>query len=148
MSNKPILFTARTDGSAVPAGVPGESGYLSAVSNPPVGASASYINLITKSLDPGVWAVQGLLYINSETSTGLTTISGAISLTSAALDAPPAWVGRSYCAAGTDITAITPVRFLSLSSTTTVYLVARADYSSAGTAAWGVSSMMTWQRIG
>jgi len=147
MSNKPILFTARTDGSAVPAGVPGESGYLNAVSNPPVGASNAYINLVTKVFDPGIWAIQGMVYMNRGTATGLDLVVGAISLTSQAIDPSPSWVGTSYLPAG-DFSVNTPTRFLNISTPTTVYLVARTGYTTAGNAAWGTASIMTWQRIG
>ena len=135
----------RTDGVAVAAGYVGENGYLAA-SATSVGSSGNYVNLITKVLQPGVWAVQGSVYINVGSATGVTAGTGAISLTSGTVDASPSWTGRTNVSTQ-DVSASTPLRFLTVSVATTVYLVARLDYSSAGTAAWSTSSTLNWFRI-
>ena len=125
-----------TDGSNAPSGQIGE--VIS--SNVTTGVSVSgVINLTSIALTAGDWDVQGEVWITFGNSGG-TSPQAAMGLTSAVFPAAPSLTaarntlqGVSFAASAQAILPLKPFR-LSVSSTTTVYLMAAATSTPNGTA--------------
>lgn len=137
-----------TTGNAIASGYVGEANYQSPAANVTPGSTTVYVNVTSKTLTSGVWAVSGSVYLNSGTAVGLTLLIGGISLTSAAIDASPSWIGALSSLGSNNASSVsTPVRFFNFSTSTTVYLVGRIDYSSLGTAVFSTASTLNYVRI-
>lgn len=113
-----------------------------------VGASASYKNITSISLSPGDWDVSGTVAIDPGTGTSFSLIAGGVSLTSGTQDASNNGGVTDLPANGANIVfgCLSPRR-ISVSVTTTVYLVGFAAYATAGTAAWTVNSIIRARRV-
>lgn len=118
-------------------------------SNVPSGSSISLTsntvsNITSISLTPGDWEITGWINFTGNVSTSQTSLIGCISQTSATLDpvTPFASLSQSTAAqvvgGATNTFSVGPLR-LSIASTTTVYLVARATFT--------VSTMNTFGAI-
>lgn len=112
-------------------------------------ASGSAVSLVTGtpktissiSLTAGDWDVTALVNFTLAASTSVTGLFGSISLTNNAVDV---YQFSHRCAAfvpgAVDMGYTVPPRRLSISSTTTVYLVATAGFTVSTAAAWGFIS--------
>ena len=69
MANKPILFTARTDGSAVPTGYIGEE-KIHTATIAYVAASGAKTVAKVENIGKGVWEISGLVFVNASTGAG------------------------------------------------------------------------------
>lgn len=136
-SGKGIQGTATNNNAD--AGVVGE--YISAAT---VGGSAVSLtnnigaNVVSISLTSGDWDVSGMLGFNQDAATIVTYITGGPSTTSATLASGNLDV-TLYTSTGTTITPQVSIinRRISIASTTTVYLVAQAGFSTSTLTAYG-----------
>jgi hypothetical protein len=104
--------------------------------------NATPANVTSISLTAGDWDVSGNVGLSLAAATTVTRTIGCVNTTSATLTATPgkgSWVDVRTPAAPTGLGHVYPVgtRRLSLASTTTVYLVARADFAVDTAAAFG-----------
>lgn len=137
--NQPNLVGTTTNDSAA-AGSVGE--YVSSVVTAPVTlTSGTAANITSISLTAGDWDVSGFVFFNGGATTTVTYINGSISTTSATIDTSADRNTIVFANGGTAVNLTTvntvtgPSRF-SLSTTTTVFLVARSVFgTSSGTAA-------------
>lgn len=136
-----------TDGTAASAGSIGEFSSANSAGVSPA-ASNSWKTLASLSLTPGDWWVTGTAALTHGTATGLNTVAGSISLTNDGSDSlslgnicsgPQSGSSITYACAGT--------RRISITSTTTVYLVGLAVYSTVGTAQWAANSYVSARRV-
>lgn len=98
-------------------------------------------NITTMSLTSGDWDVRGSVYGQLSASTSITDLIGSISLTSATLDLT---AGRFFRHQGAPFTPVAgaigyaiPTSRISLSTTTTIYLVVRGLFSAGTLGGWG-----------
>jgi hypothetical protein len=112
-----------------------------------VTTSGNYITIVSVSLTAGDWDVWGMAQITPGTGTAFVRMACSISLTNNAQDSQSLG-GYAGVSATLGITTPMPtgVRRISIASTTTVYLVGRADYTLAGTAQWDTSSIIQARR--
>jgi len=151
MSNKQLLQSAG-DGTAVPAGYVGEVQLANPVANVTPGASVQDLNktVVSITLTPGVWAVSGVVTVNPGTAVGLKFAYVGISLTNNGSDN-----STKNNITGLDIASSsnstryfpTPTRVLTLTSSTTVYLVAGIEYTTLGTCLFSTISSIQAVRI-
>lgn len=135
-----------TSGAAISAGDVGEIIKGNAASTNAPAASGAYTNLVVLALTAGQWDVSGGAVLSLGTISGLTSQYVAISTTSVSADTTTC---EAFTQLPTSATTFmqTPVRRIILSSSANVYLVAGANYSSAGTANYGTSCFARAVRI-
>ncbi len=144
-------ITGKRDGSAVAAGYVGEVLSSTLGTTSAVATTGTYKSLVSVTLTPGVWKVEGLVALNPGTATSLLRFLPAISLTNNALDvtnkgnlsvltftATPAQSVFSPAGRG---------RLVNVSANTTVYLVGYVEYSAAGTAVYSAETYIEAIRI-
>ena len=135
-------LTGNTTGSAIAAGFVGQLLTLTST-NTGVTTSGAYNNVMGGttglSVPAGVWLFYATVTLSAGTATGITSVAGVISTTTASgtgIGSDDSSMALSVGAAGVNTRLkIGPV-IQSISSTTTYYLNAALVYSSAGTAAW------------
>lgn len=132
-SNSISAFAGSIDGSSAPVGSWGEDFTNTLASGSAISlANDTTANIISLSLTPGDWMVYGTAVFNPDTTTTTTYLQSAISTTSAALPTDP-WdsnlIPLAVALTSVDATVIAPVRPLRITSTTTVYLVARSGFT-------------------
>lgn len=92
--------------------------------------SGTQTNMTSISLTAGDWDVDGVVQFNPAATTILSNQLGAISTTSGVVGAFPAYVNLTFNPAAGQGSAISvPRQRLSLSATTTVYVIAEAGFS-------------------
>lgn len=145
LASSKVAGTTTNDSAA--SGILGEFGLVNST-GVSVAASGSWVNICSLSLTAGDWDVEGNFDFLPGTGTGITLLSAAISTTSSNTDSSAnggyliytdSAIGRTFFPVGK--------RRISLASTTTVYFVGNATYSSAGTAQWGTNSVMIARRV-
>jgi len=103
--------------------------------------TATYANIVSISLGPGDWDVSGVVDYTPTATTSITNMTQGISTTSGNLVAQDSWSSLTLAAqvpTATPESALpTPVVRLNLSTTTTVYLVAKATFSASTLKAYG-----------
>lgn len=112
-------------------------------------ASGSRVDVTSISLTAGDWDVEGWVQVIPGTISGWTRLSGNVSLTSAGADDATKGGFAQMASPAVSATTHMPlgVRRISIASTTTVYLTARIDYSSLGTAVYGTDSYLRARRV-
>ena len=109
--------------------------------------TATSANITSISLSPGDWDISGVIDFNPAGTTSVTNITASVSLTSATLsgqtggsglgtDPTMAWNQAAAVPAGLMALEVPTVR-LSITKTTTVYLVAQATFTVSTMAAYG-----------
>lgn len=115
-----------------------------------VAASGSYATICSISLTAGDWDVDGALHLVTGGATAAAAWFGGVSITAADTDSQNkgGWWGMTETIAGAG-TWVSPVsrRRISLSATTTIYLVGTLAYTVAGGAQWGVDSIISARRV-
>lgn len=101
--------------------------------------SSSPVNIISISLTAGDWDVQGIGWVGTGGSTAVTASQVGISTTSATLPSldSGALGSTGSLSASSNISKDTPVFRVIIGSTTTVYLVEQATFTSTAPVAWG-----------
>ncbi len=135
-------------GSAIASGYIGEVLTVTNASPQSPGLTDAYKTLVTLSLSPGVWRVEGVTSFDPTGISGYTRQISGISLTTNAMDASnlanlgsiPGGTQTSFVPAGTG-------RIVNVSATTSVYLVGLITYTSAGSSAFTVNTHMRATRI-
>lgn len=112
-------------------------------------ASNAWKTLASLSLTAGDWWVSGTSALTHGTISGLNTVAGSISLTN---DGSDTLAQGNICSgpqSGSSITYVCagPGRRISVASTTPVYLVGLAVYTTVGTAQWAGNSYISARRI-
>ena len=129
-----------SDGSAIPAGVIGETVTSTVASGSAVGAgSGATVNVTSIVLSPGKWQVSANIGFNATGGATLTRCIGGVSGTSATL--PTAPNGGNYVDISASTTAVTVLptgtRYISISATATYYLVAQTTYGAGAASIFG-----------
>lgn len=101
--------------------------------------TATAANVTSISLPAGDWDVSGVVDFHPGSTTTTTYLQGGISSTSATLGAQDSFFSDTHAIATTSIDAakVVPTVRLSLSTTTTVYLVAKAGFATSTLTAYG-----------
>lgn len=114
------------------------------------GSSGTYTNITSISLTAGDWDVEGMLGYSAGSTTVATKIIGAISTTSGGVDSTNnggiAILSASFTANVPQYMALSRRR-ISISSTTTVYLVGNLSYSTGGGAVCSTDSFICARRV-
>jgi hypothetical protein len=137
VSGEGVEIEGVTDGSSVSAGYVGEVLTGSATGITPA-ATANYKTITSISLTAGQWLVSGGYYLVGGTISALVQVLGGVGTTTDAVGTTPSltsWVAPSAMNVSNWRAATVPVTF-NVSSTTTVYLTGRIDYTTLGTATW------------
>lgn len=114
-------------------------------SGPAIAATGTLVNLASLSLAAGDWDVEGIAAVNLAGFT-LTQMRAAISTSSAALDSSSGGgIAQIVPGAGNNYIP-TGARQLTLSATTTVYLVGSVTYSG-GSGSWSTNSYLRARRM-
>ena len=147
MPNKQLLQSAG-DGTAVPAGYVGQIIQANPAANVTLQTSGNFKDLCSITLTPGVWIVSGTSALSTTGGT-VNRIGAAISTTSNGTDTTGSSsisiLSQSASGGGHYINC--GVRYLNVSSNTTVYLEGFVDYSVAGSMQWLVVSNIQAIRI-
>jgi hypothetical protein len=140
----PVVLNGVTTNSDAAAGQVGE--YISASLAQASATSltdSTPVNLTSISLTAGDWDVDGALYYNPANTTQTTLFSGGVSTTSATLPSSNGiggkaldQIARTSTGSGPSAYAV-PTTRLSLAVTTTVYLVAQANFTVSTATAFG-----------
>lgn len=94
-------------------------------------------NIKSLALTAGDWDVSGFMVVNRNGATG-NGIQGVFSATSAAFDSHSGYADTSdFTTLNALTTSVIPTRRFSLASTTTIYLIGQADFSSGTVSAAG-----------
>jgi hypothetical protein len=111
-------------------------------------SSGSYKTIATISLTAGDWDVTGIIQFTIGSATSVTSIGGAISTTTDNTDsiASGGTVFLPY-AQTLDSRFTVGTRRISLSGTTSVFLVGRVNYATLGTATWSANSFVQARRV-
>lgn len=115
-----------------------------------VTTSGSYITITSISLTAGDWDVSGWNEFTPGATFAGTLLRAAISLTNNALDSTNVggYVGSAVTVGtGANSNLSTGLRRISISTTTTVYLVGRADYTVLNGSVWGTNSFISARRV-
>lgn len=134
LATSPTLTTptivGRTSGVWPTSGNVGE--YLNAPITTAVALTSGVsANVISLSLTAGLWQVSGNVYVDPGAAAVITAGGAGLSTVSATLPAIPDYLYLGYALpANADIISPVPMIMLSLTSTTTVYLVASYSFSS------------------
>jgi len=137
-----LVGTGTTTNDSAAAGYVGE--YISSTVTSISGVSlttATFANITSISLTAGDWDVSGVVAVSNPGSTTFAYINYGVSTTSAAngsLGQVGSLTTPSTIAAVVDFVTPVPVTRLSLSLTTTVYLVTRASFAVSTASAYGV----------
>ena len=100
--------------------------------------TATAANVVSVSLTAGDWDVRGVVDYTLGTSTATTYMQQGISVTSATLGSQDTYSSYPFAMlAGADAALTTPTVRISLASTTTVYLVAKAAFTVSTLKAYG-----------
>jgi hypothetical protein len=146
----PLKIRGTTTNNNAAAGDVGELIASNPVSNVTPAATNSYVNVHSISLTAGDWDVSGTINLDTGGTTVATHYMGAISLTSGTFDTfnegGIAWVYGSLAVSASHISALSPRR-ISVSTNTTVYLIARAAYTTLGGATWTTRSRLYARRV-
>lgn len=108
------------------------------------------LNVVSISLPPGLWDVDGATYYNTVNTVSVTDLTTSIGATSVTLDFTPGAFARLsfpatvYPTSNPAVGLALPTVRLSLLTTTTIYLVARATFTVSTMAVWGA---MTARRV-
>lgn len=96
-------------------------------------------NVTSISLTPGDWDVTGVVDFKPGATTTTTYFQGGISTVSATMGSPDTGFSNPFAIAATSVDAseVLPVVRMSLATTTTIYLVARAGFSISTLSAYG-----------
>lgn len=139
-----------TAGGNAPTGFIGE--YIS--SNPgsavTPGASTAQVTVTSISLTAGDWDVNGNVFLTTGGTTAATNFLGSISLSPTSLDSTASGgIFQNFSTLSTSVSYIAPTgtRRISISATTTVYLVASMSYTVLGGATWGTGSIIQARRV-
>lgn len=114
------------------------------------GSSGTTVNVASMSLTAGDWEVWGSVGISTGGASVITAIVAAISTSSATNDdsASGATLNTKFTlVAGTSYTLPIGRRRINISSTTTVYLIGRMDYSALDSSTWNTASKMYARRM-
>lgn len=136
-----------TSGTAVPTGMIGQYAQLFPASPVTPGASTAYTVVTSTTLQPGIYAVTGHIYMNNGGLTGFTVFVAGISTSASTIDSAPSWIGAVSTVGAAATSVATPTRFFNVSTSQTVYLLARLDYSSLGSTSYSTASTLSWIRI-
>ncbi len=148
LSSAPIV-AGRTDGSTGASGNIGQNFLTNAGGNVNPAASGSYVDVVTQSVGAGSYLVWGTTVLGFSSMTGITGLACGISISGSAntFDSTAEaniWAIRATITASGSVIA-PPPRYINVSGTTTVRLLARVDYAAAGDGQWQQS--VTYLRI-
>lgn len=113
-------------------------------------ADGAYENVASISLTAGDWDVEGTVVLASGTMTGLTAFSTCISTVSATCTVLNAGGVHQDTTAASGIGSRfwpTGLRRITLTATTTVYLLGFVDFTTVGTASYATSSNIRARRV-
>lgn len=141
LSGSPITGTTTNDNAA--AGKVGEFITASIATGSSVSlTSGTTANVTSISLTSGDWNVFGVVDFNPGATTVTTYFQGGISQTTATLGAQDTFFSNTFAIAttSTDASEVCPVLRVSLATTTTIYLVAKAGFTISTLKAYGTVS--------
>lgn len=138
-----------TSGTVVPTGMIGQYGQSSPASTVTPAGTGGYTSVTSITLQPGIYAVTGNVYMNNGGLTGFTVFVAAISTSSSTIDASPSWIAAVSTVGAAATSINTPTRFFNIpaGSTQVVYLLARLDYSTLGSTTYSAASTLSFVRI-
>jgi hypothetical protein len=136
-----LVGTGTTTNDSAAAGYVGEYISSTVISSGVSLTTAVFANITSISLTAGDWDVSGVVAVTNPGTTSFAYINYGVSTTSATngtLGQVGSLTTPSNISAVVDFVTPVPVTRLSLSSTTTVYLVTRASFSVSTASAYGV----------
>lgn len=127
-----------TTGNPIASGYVGERIFANSSGSVTWSAAATYYNVASISLPPGIWAVSGTVVFFSSTATGITRLIAAISTSSTTADVTnqnniASLTGASWnMVSGAEAFVATPTRYMITTTlpTTPVYLLGFINYAS------------------
>lgn len=148
-NGSPSRILGVTDGSSAQAGYVGEIiSATSAGQNP--GASGTWVAIATLTLTAGDWDIMGMANITDGGTTSATEASSAISTSNTTPDVSNVGNRTIFSISlGANSNAWTPAgcRTVSISATTTYYLIGSFTYATLGGASWQNTSHIFARRV-
>lgn len=126
-----FLVRGRTDGVAPSAGMVGEPLTSLPTATSLAFSDDTFVNITSLTLSAGTWTVWGQSAFTQGTGSGLQYVTVAISTESSGIDTSR-YLSQVAASGVTPYTA-TPHRVITVATTTTIYLIARAKITTPGT---------------